>query len=269
MWTVIIAYIILKGIDVIMGLRVPLHEELLGADLVEHSMGNREYDKKTRQIRCTVTGRVLNHEYGLNEKGEFINMAMFDLHQNFNGQEPLKDNLHSVIALPESEPHSQANNSNITAQNFDNYQQDSRKRRKSNDYIKARILGQQNNQPQQTPQRTSSAESFFSGGPDTIEGTGQESKHDNIHPNNRQDSSSTTYPRQHNVNTLKNQMHKIESQRDELLKTIREEASKNVAMKSKKNSSTPRRKSDNDKINYHPGDGNHLQDGGEDNLGYT
>lgn len=43
-WTAVTSYIILKVLDLTIGLRVPLHEEILGADIVEHSI-NGSYDK--------------------------------------------------------------------------------------------------------------------------------------------------------------------------------------------------------------------------------
>ncbi|XP_022109527.1 putative ammonium transporter 3 [Acanthaster planci] len=49
-WTAVTSYICLKLLDMTMGLRVPLHEELLGADIVEHSL-NGSYDKKTGEWR--------------------------------------------------------------------------------------------------------------------------------------------------------------------------------------------------------------------------
>ncbi|XP_072050443.1 putative ammonium transporter 3 isoform X2 [Amphiura filiformis] len=49
-WTAITAFITLKILDITIGLRVPLHEEILGADLVEHSL-NGTYDKTTSEWR--------------------------------------------------------------------------------------------------------------------------------------------------------------------------------------------------------------------------
>ncbi|XP_038062656.1 putative ammonium transporter 3 [Patiria miniata] len=49
-WTAVTSYICLILLDVTMGLRVPLHEELLGADIVEHSL-NGSYDKRTGEWR--------------------------------------------------------------------------------------------------------------------------------------------------------------------------------------------------------------------------
>ncbi len=49
-WTGVMAYICLKLIDVSIGLRVDLHEEVLGADLVEHAIGNISYDKTKSKI---------------------------------------------------------------------------------------------------------------------------------------------------------------------------------------------------------------------------
>ena len=44
------AYTFLKVIDLTIGLRVPLEEELLGADIVEHNVGDASYDKITRTL---------------------------------------------------------------------------------------------------------------------------------------------------------------------------------------------------------------------------
>ncbi|XP_070542958.1 putative ammonium transporter 3 [Ptychodera flava] len=45
-WTLVTSYSLLKILDLTIGIRVPRHEELLGADLVEHSV-NGAYDKST------------------------------------------------------------------------------------------------------------------------------------------------------------------------------------------------------------------------------
>ena len=49
-WTAPTSFVLLKIIDVTLGLRVPLHEEILGADLVEHSI-NGTYDKTSHEWR--------------------------------------------------------------------------------------------------------------------------------------------------------------------------------------------------------------------------
>ncbi|XP_022103032.1 putative ammonium transporter 2 isoform X2 [Acanthaster planci] len=49
-WCGIIACIILKIISLTIGLRFPFHEELLGADMVEHSIGPRKYDKIKKRL---------------------------------------------------------------------------------------------------------------------------------------------------------------------------------------------------------------------------
>ncbi|KAJ8304985.1 hypothetical protein KUTeg_018568 [Tegillarca granosa] len=49
-WTIITGFLFLKLIDLTIGLRVPLGEEILGADIVEHSVTGVIYDKKTKQI---------------------------------------------------------------------------------------------------------------------------------------------------------------------------------------------------------------------------
>ena len=64
--------------DVTIGLRVPLQQEILGADLVEHAVGDIEYDKKQNKVMCTITGRNLNSEYGLTEDGQIREMPQFN-----------------------------------------------------------------------------------------------------------------------------------------------------------------------------------------------
>lgn len=52
-WTLVWAYIVLKLIEKTIGLRVSLHEELVGADLIEHTIGEVTYDKKTKTFNCS------------------------------------------------------------------------------------------------------------------------------------------------------------------------------------------------------------------------
>ncbi|XP_002736982.1 putative ammonium transporter 3 [Saccoglossus kowalevskii] len=56
-WTMVMAFVFLKLLDITFGLRIPLHEELLGLDLVEHSI-NGSYDKKTSEL-SGADGRIL------------------------------------------------------------------------------------------------------------------------------------------------------------------------------------------------------------------
>ena len=49
-WTALTSYILLKLIDVTVGLRVELQEEILGADLVEHAIGDIQYDKVEQHV---------------------------------------------------------------------------------------------------------------------------------------------------------------------------------------------------------------------------
>ena len=49
-WSFVMAFILLKSVDLIIGLRVSLQHEILGADLIEHAVGDIEYDKKTNSI---------------------------------------------------------------------------------------------------------------------------------------------------------------------------------------------------------------------------
>ncbi|XP_070542959.1 putative ammonium transporter 2 [Ptychodera flava] len=57
-WTLITAFLLLKALDATIGLRVPLHEELLGADLVEHNL-NGSYDKTSGELR-SLDGKVIH-----------------------------------------------------------------------------------------------------------------------------------------------------------------------------------------------------------------
>lgn len=49
-WTLVTSWILLKAIDLVIGLRVPLDQELLGADVVEHGIGSVHYDKILHKI---------------------------------------------------------------------------------------------------------------------------------------------------------------------------------------------------------------------------
>ncbi|XP_060065531.1 putative ammonium transporter 3 [Ylistrum balloti] len=49
-WTLINAFFWLKLIDLTIGIRVPLEEEILGADIVEHAVGGVIYSKKERRV---------------------------------------------------------------------------------------------------------------------------------------------------------------------------------------------------------------------------
>ncbi|XP_077988593.1 putative ammonium transporter 3 [Glandiceps talaboti] len=56
-WTLTSGLLCLKAVDLTVGLRVPLREELLGADLVEHSL-NGTYDKATGELRG-IDGEII------------------------------------------------------------------------------------------------------------------------------------------------------------------------------------------------------------------
>ena len=49
-WTFILSFILLKAVDLVIGLRVSLQYEILGADLIEHAVGDIEFDKKSNSI---------------------------------------------------------------------------------------------------------------------------------------------------------------------------------------------------------------------------
>ncbi len=56
-WTFSLAFVLLKCVDLVIGLRLSLQHEILGADLVEHAVGDFSYDKKTNTIvRLTAPG---------------------------------------------------------------------------------------------------------------------------------------------------------------------------------------------------------------------
>ncbi len=55
-WCAVLSYLCLKIINALVGLRFPFQEELLGADIVEHSIGPRKYDKVKK--RLTDTSRL-------------------------------------------------------------------------------------------------------------------------------------------------------------------------------------------------------------------
>ncbi|XP_070542960.1 putative ammonium transporter 2 [Ptychodera flava] len=85
-WTAVMAFIFLNVIDVIIGLRVPIHEELLGADIVEHGLYGT-YDKKTR-ILTTPDGKHVNIRK-INEKRKTV-------HQNYSNR---KDILNQISMM--------------------------------------------------------------------------------------------------------------------------------------------------------------------------
>ena len=60
-WTTITSFILLKSIDFFVPLRMPLEEELLGSDLVEHGLGNVPH------IKGRVTGRSIEEALGQSE----------------------------------------------------------------------------------------------------------------------------------------------------------------------------------------------------------
>lgn len=56
-WTAFWSVVCFKLLEITIGLRVPLHEEILGADIVEHSL-NGTYDRKTGEWR-DLNGKLL------------------------------------------------------------------------------------------------------------------------------------------------------------------------------------------------------------------
>lgn len=57
LWSAVVSFIVLKILDVTIHIRVPLHEELLGADLVEHSVSG-SFDKTSGEW-YDVTGTLV------------------------------------------------------------------------------------------------------------------------------------------------------------------------------------------------------------------
>lgn len=49
------SYVFLKLINITIGLRVSLEEELIGADIVEHAVGGMRYNRKTRMVESDST----------------------------------------------------------------------------------------------------------------------------------------------------------------------------------------------------------------------
>ena len=49
-WTFVTSFLLLKFVDLVIGLRIPLSEEMLGADLVEHAVGNVWYVQRSRSV---------------------------------------------------------------------------------------------------------------------------------------------------------------------------------------------------------------------------
>ncbi|XP_064620897.1 putative ammonium transporter 3 isoform X1 [Lineus longissimus] len=58
-WTIVVAFIFLKLIDLTIGLRLSLEHELLGADIVEHDIGDVIYDKQKNRI-VAINGQCLD-----------------------------------------------------------------------------------------------------------------------------------------------------------------------------------------------------------------
>ena len=99
------AYILLKFVDVTIGLRVPLQQEILGADLVEHAVGDIEYDKKQNKVMCTITGRNLNSEYGLTEDGQIREMPQFNENRRRKSLLKLGESINMAAQLSQTFAH--------------------------------------------------------------------------------------------------------------------------------------------------------------------
>ncbi len=101
-WTAVMSYILLKCVDLTIGLRVPLEQEILGADLVEHSVGDIRYDKKNNKVLCSLTGRNLNSEYGLTEEGHLAELSGFNETRRKRSIYKLGDSLTLAATLSEA-----------------------------------------------------------------------------------------------------------------------------------------------------------------------
>ena len=104
-WSIIMAYILLKLVDLTIGLRVPLQQEILGADLVEHAVGDIEYDKKQNKVLCTITGRNLNSEYGLTEDGQIREMPQFNENRRRKSLLKLGESINMAARLSQTFAH--------------------------------------------------------------------------------------------------------------------------------------------------------------------
>ena len=99
------AYILLKLVDLTIGLRVPLQQEILGADLVEHAVGDIEYDKKHNKVLCTITGRNLNSEYGLTEDEQIREMPQFNENRRRKSLLKLGESINMAARLSQTFAH--------------------------------------------------------------------------------------------------------------------------------------------------------------------
>ncbi|XP_077988594.1 putative ammonium transporter 2 [Glandiceps talaboti] len=57
LWTLVTSFIILKLLDITVGLRINIQEEMLGSDIVEHAL-NATYDKKSGELR-NLEGEII------------------------------------------------------------------------------------------------------------------------------------------------------------------------------------------------------------------
>ena len=63
-WTAVTSFLLLKVIDLTVGLRMSLQHEILGADLVEHAVGDVEYDKSTNSVIISDSSNANNEANG-------------------------------------------------------------------------------------------------------------------------------------------------------------------------------------------------------------
>lgn len=81
-WCAVLSFITLQIIDFTIGLRFPFQEELLGADIVEHSIGPRKYDKIKK--RLTDISRVRG--YNMQRRRKRYNNASFRAAERYLSQ---------------------------------------------------------------------------------------------------------------------------------------------------------------------------------------
>ena len=74
-WTAVSSFIILKLIDLTIGLRVSLQHEILGADIIEHGVGQVEYIKKSNILK--FNGMILQINNLTTEQLEQITNQVF------------------------------------------------------------------------------------------------------------------------------------------------------------------------------------------------
>ena len=74
-WTLVTSFIVLKLVDVTIGLRVTLKEELIGADVCEHGVGDVAFDKKSQSlIRKRISNPYNNDPFNRRKSSVFTEL---------------------------------------------------------------------------------------------------------------------------------------------------------------------------------------------------